>query len=117
MKSILKVTAISIILSLTLTSLSAEDFSKLDVKKECDVKANGVEKLLETAEKYNKLAIENKVEFFFINKHFLFKTNHGYNYPSLFGLLNNGRLDDNKPPKWKFPQEIQNKTSCTVMLS
>ncbi len=63
MKSILKITAISAILSLTLTSLSAEDFSKLDVKKECDVKANGVEKLLETAEKYNKLAIENKVEF------------------------------------------------------
>ncbi len=33
MKSILKFTAISVILSLTLTSLSAEDFSKLDVKK------------------------------------------------------------------------------------
>src|SRR5574344_536441 len=61
MKSILKITAISAILSLTLTSLSAEDFSKLDVKKECDVKANGVEKLLETAEKYNKLAKENAI--------------------------------------------------------
>ena len=63
-KSILKFTAISVILSLTLTSLSAEDFSKLDVKKECDKSKWCLKKkLLETAEKYNKLAIENKVEF------------------------------------------------------
>lgn len=63
MKNIFKFATVSVALSLTLTTLSAEDFSKLDVKKECDVKANGVEKLIQTAEKYNKLAIEHKVEF------------------------------------------------------
>ncbi|WP_198306327.1 hypothetical protein [Arcobacter vandammei] len=63
MKSILKITAISAILSLSLTSLGAEDFLQLDVKKECDVKANGVEKVIQTAEKYNKIAKEHKVEF------------------------------------------------------
>ncbi|NLN13207.1 MAG: hypothetical protein GX169_03175, partial [Arcobacter skirrowii] len=30
-----------------------EDYSLLDVKKECDVKSNGVEKVIQTAEKYN----------------------------------------------------------------
>ncbi len=63
MKNVLKITAISAILSLSLTSLGAEDFSKLDVKKECDVKANGVEKVIETAAKYNAIAKEHKVEF------------------------------------------------------
>lgn len=63
MRNIFKFATVSVALSLTLTTLSAEDFSKLDVQKECDVKANGVEKLIQTAEKYNKLAIEHKVEF------------------------------------------------------
>ena len=63
MKNIFKLTAISAVLSLSLTSLGAEDFSKLDVKKECDVQSNGVEKVIQTAEKYNKIAKEHKVEF------------------------------------------------------
>lgn len=60
-KSILKVSAISLLFSTSL--LLAEDFSKLDVKKECDVKLNGIEKVVLTAEKYNKIAKEHKVEF------------------------------------------------------
>ena len=63
MKNIFKLTAISAVLSLSLTSLGAEDFSKLDVKNECDVQSNGVEKVIQTAEKYNKIAKEHKVEF------------------------------------------------------
>lgn len=63
MKNIFKLTAISAVLSLSLTSLGAEDFSKLDVKKECDVKTNGLDKVIQTAEKYNKIAIEHGVEF------------------------------------------------------
>ena len=69
MKNLLKIslaTTIAIFITgctATTANTNMADYSKLDVKKECDVKANGVEKLLETAEKYNKLAIENKVEF------------------------------------------------------
>ena len=63
MRNIFKFATVSVALSLTLTTLSAEDFAKLDVQKECDVKANGVEKLIQTAEKYNKLAKDYKVEF------------------------------------------------------
>ncbi|WP_258237346.1 hypothetical protein [Arcobacter sp. AHV-9/2010] len=40
-----------------------EDYSLLDVKKECDVKSNGIEKVIQTAEKYNKIAIDHGVEF------------------------------------------------------
>jgi hypothetical protein len=40
-----------------------EDSTKLDVKKVCDVKANGLEKVLAVAEKYNPVAIKNGVEF------------------------------------------------------
>lgn len=61
MNNILKISLLSLAL---FNSLSfAEDFSKLDVKKECDVKANGIEKVIATAEKYNKIAKEHKVEF------------------------------------------------------
>ena len=63
MKNILKISTIAAFLTLGLTALSAEDYSKLDVKKECDVKANGLEKVIQTAEKYNKVAIEHGVEF------------------------------------------------------
>ena len=42
---------------------SASDLANLDVKKECNVKVNGIEKVLETAKKYNEIAINNKVEF------------------------------------------------------
>ena len=61
MKKVLKIS----LLSLTLCSslVFAEDISKLDVKKECDVKANGIEKVIKTAEKYNSIAKEHKVEF------------------------------------------------------
>ncbi|HKM19280.1 MAG TPA: hypothetical protein VJY14_04370 [Aliarcobacter sp.] len=63
MKNILKISTIAAFLTLGLTALNAEDYSKLDVKKECDVKVNGLEKVLQIAEKYNKVAIEHGVEF------------------------------------------------------
>lgn len=40
-----------------------ESYSKIDVKKECNVETNGIEKVLETAKKYNDIAKEQKVEF------------------------------------------------------
>lgn len=59
--NILKGFLLSLVFSLS--SLFAEDFSKLDVKKECNVKENGIEKVIATAEKYNKIAKEKKLEF------------------------------------------------------
>ena len=61
MKKVLKISLLS--LSLCSSLVFAEDISKLDVKKECDVKANGIEKVVKTAEKYNAIAKEHKVEF------------------------------------------------------
>ncbi len=40
-----------------------EESVKLDVKKVCDVKANGLEKVLAVAEKFNPVAQKNGVEF------------------------------------------------------
>ena len=40
-----------------------KEASKLDVKKVCDVKANGLDKVLAVAEKYNPAAVELGVEF------------------------------------------------------
>ena len=63
MKNILKISISVALLSFGLNLSAAEDYSKLDVKKECDVKTNGVEKVIQTAERYNKVAIEHGVEF------------------------------------------------------
>lgn len=63
MKKIFKISTILTVITLSFSTLFAEDFSKLDVKKECDVKVNGIEKVLKTAEKYNKVAISHGVEF------------------------------------------------------
>lgn len=63
MKKVFKFLSAAAILSLTFTSVNASEFADLDVKKECDVKANGIEKVMASAEKYNKVAKEHKVEF------------------------------------------------------
>ena len=63
MKNILKISISVALLSFGLNLSAAEDYSKLDVKKECDVKTNGLEKVIQTAERYNKVAIEHGVEF------------------------------------------------------
>ena len=42
---------------------AGDDISKIDINKVCNVKANGVEKLLEVAKKYNPIAVEKHVEF------------------------------------------------------
>lgn len=63
MKNILKISISVALLSFGLNLSASEDYSKLDVKKECDVQSNGVEKVIQTAEKYNKIAKEHKVEF------------------------------------------------------
>ena len=62
-KTILKFATISALLASGLVNATASEISKLDVKKECNVEANGVEKVLATASKYNEIAIKNKVEF------------------------------------------------------
>lgn len=41
----------------------AMDISKLDIKDACDVKKQGINKVLETATKYNKEAIAKNLEF------------------------------------------------------
>ena len=62
-KTILKFATVTALSTLGLTTLGASEISKLDVKKECNVEANGVEKVLATATKYNEIAVKNKVEF------------------------------------------------------
>jgi len=47
----------------TSNTVSTPSFEKLDEKKLCDVKANGIENVLATAVKYNKIAKEHGVEF------------------------------------------------------
>lgn len=62
-KIILKFATISALLASGLVNATASEISKLDVKKECNVEANGVEKVLATASKYNEIAIKHNVEF------------------------------------------------------
>ena len=62
-KTILKFVTISALVASGLVSANASEISKLDVKKECNVEANGVEKVLATATKYNEIAIKHNVEF------------------------------------------------------
>ena len=62
-KTILKFVTATALLASGLVNATASEISKLDVKKECNVEANGIEKVLATASKYNEIAIKNKVEF------------------------------------------------------
>ena len=62
-KTVLKFVTATALLTFGLVNASASDISKLDVKKECNVEANGVEKVIATAAKYNEIAIKHKVEF------------------------------------------------------
>ena len=62
-KTILKFATISALVASGLVGASASEISKLDVKKECNVEANGVEKVLATATKYNEIAVKHNVEF------------------------------------------------------
>jgi len=45
------------------TKAALKEVASLDVKKVCDVKANGADKVVAVAEKYNPAAIELQVEF------------------------------------------------------
>jgi hypothetical protein len=45
------------------TSQTSPTYSKLDVKTECNVKANGIEKVLATAKEYNAIAKQKGLEF------------------------------------------------------
>jgi hypothetical protein len=62
-KTILKFATATALLTYGLVNATASDISKLDVKKECNVEANGIEKVIATAAKYNEIAVKNKVEF------------------------------------------------------
>lgn len=62
-KTILKFVTATALLTYGLVNASASDISKLDVKKECNVEANGIEKVIATATKYNEIAVKEKVEF------------------------------------------------------
>jgi len=61
MKKIILIVAVA---SLTFATAGLlEEAAKLDVKKVCDVKANGLDKVIAVAEKYNPEAIKLGVEF------------------------------------------------------
>lgn len=60
--SVLKFATVTALV-LGLTTLGASELSKLDVKKECNVEANDVEKVIATAAKYNEIAVKHQVEF------------------------------------------------------
>ena len=62
-KTILKFVTATALLTSGLVNATASEISKLDVKKECNVEVNGVEKVLATATKYNEIAVKNQVEF------------------------------------------------------
>lgn len=62
-KMVLKFVTVTALLTSGFQSLSASEISKLDVKKDCNVGVNGIEKVLSTAAKYNEIAVKNKVEF------------------------------------------------------
>ena len=62
-KTILKFATATALLTYGLVNATASEISNLDVKKECNVEANGIEKVIATATKYNELAVKNKVEF------------------------------------------------------
>ncbi len=62
----MKILAIATVATLTLSIATAsliDEAVKLDVKKVCDVKANGVEKVVDVAKKFNPEAIKLGVEF------------------------------------------------------
>ncbi len=59
-----KIILVSVVASLTFATAGLlEDAAKLNVKKVCDVKANGLDKVLDIAKKYNQEAIKLGVEF------------------------------------------------------
>ena len=62
-KTILKFATATALLTYGLVNATASEISNLDVKKECNVQANGVEKVIATAAKYNEIAVKHKVEF------------------------------------------------------
>ena len=62
-KTVLKFVTATALLTFGISYANASEVSKLDVKKECNVEANGIEKVLATAKKYNEIAVKNKVEF------------------------------------------------------
>ena len=62
-KLTLKVVTSIALLSSGFISANASDYSKIDVEKECNVKANGKVKVIETAKKYNDIAIKKGLEF------------------------------------------------------
>ena len=62
-RTILKFAVVTALLSYGLTNATASEISSLDVKKECNVEVNGVEKVIATAAKYNEIAVKHKVEF------------------------------------------------------
>ncbi len=61
MNKLIKILASTALLTTGL--LSADEYSKVDVEKLCSVKDNGVQKVLDSAKKYNDIAIKKGLEF------------------------------------------------------
>lgn len=66
MKNIFKLSLITAVLftyTFAKDSITIEKSTKIDVKKVCDVKSNGINKVLKTAKEYNSVAKEYGLEF------------------------------------------------------
>ncbi len=63
MKNILKIATSVMLIGSGLLTLQADEYSKIDVEKVCDIKANGIKKVINSAKKYNAIAIKRGLEF------------------------------------------------------
>ena len=62
-KLTLKVVTSIALLTSGFISATASDYSKIDVEKECNIKTNGIAKVIDTAKMYNEIAIKKGLEF------------------------------------------------------
>jgi len=62
-KLTIKIATSIALLASGLVTANATEYSKIDVEKVCSVKDNGISKVVETAKKYNDIAIKEGLEF------------------------------------------------------
>ncbi len=63
MKNILKIATSIVLLGSGFLTLQADEYSKIDIEKVCDVKANGIKQVISSAKKYNDIAKDKGLEF------------------------------------------------------
>ncbi len=96
---------------------SIETATKLDVEKVCNVQANGIKKVIETATTYNNIAKANKLEF----------RRLGVNNSNLIDAVNeaiktgakevNPKDFKGKPSKTKLPTDFAAERACKFAIA